>query len=62
MGPWWDAAEAMLALMEGSEVMEPWTVKRFGEGGRWVRGLRSWAVTLQPCSGGVSLLDVCMWV
>lgn len=38
--------------MEDSEDMSPVTVKRFGEGERAVMGRRSWAVTLQPCSGG----------
>ena len=33
-----------------SEEMSPLTVKRFGEEVRLVMGLRSWAVTLQPCS------------
>ena len=33
-----------------SEEMSPLTVKRFGEETRLLMGLRSWAVTLQPCS------------
>jgi hypothetical protein len=48
MGPWCCFAEAMEDFMEDSEAMSPLTVKRFGDGGKLVIGLMSWAVTLQP--------------
>lgn len=50
-GPWWAFAWWMEELMEASEEMSPITVKRLGEAEIWVIGRRSWAVTLQPCSG-----------
>lgn len=52
MGPkCWRALEK-LAWIEDSEEMSPEMRWRFGLEGR-VMGLRSWAVTLQPCSEGV---------